>query len=361
MPAMSHHRETVTADPGPPAAGPYSHAVISNGLVFLSGQTPVDPDTGQLVEGSIGDQTRRCLDNLAIVAAAAGAQLADAVRVGIYVTDISTFKDVNEAYATYFAERPAGAQHDRRRRAAAGGRGRDRHGAGAARLMAAVTAADVTAARRAVEAIARRTPMLSTRTISERAGGVGGAEGREPPAHRLVQDPRRLGQARRARRGRLPQRRRRGLGGQPRAEPGGRRAGARHPVRGVRARRRAAVQGRGRARAGGDRPHRRRVGRRLPGARAGARARRAGWPSCTRSTTPTSWPGRARSGSSCSRTCPTSPRWSCRSAAAACARAWRSPSRRRGRTWRWSACRPPPARPTPSRCAAASRCPPARR
>ena len=103
---MSHHRETVNADPGPPAAGPYSHAVKSNGLVFLSGQTPVDPGTGQLVEGSIGDQTRRCLDNLAIVAKAAGCGLEDAVRVGIYVTDISTFKDVNEAYATYFGDAP---------------------------------------------------------------------------------------------------------------------------------------------------------------------------------------------------------------------------------------------------------------
>src|ERR671919_347776 len=103
---MSHHRETVTADPGPKAAGPYSHAVKSNGLVFLSGQTPVDPNTGQLVEGSIGDQTRRCLDNLAVVAAAAGCSLADAVRVGIYVTDISTFKDVNEAYGTYFEREP---------------------------------------------------------------------------------------------------------------------------------------------------------------------------------------------------------------------------------------------------------------
>jgi 2-iminobutanoate/2-iminopropanoate deaminase len=103
---MSHHRETVHAEGAPGAAGPYSHAVISNGLIFLSGQTPVDPETGQLVEGSIGDQTRRCLDNLAIVAAAAGAQLADAVRVGIYVTDISTFKDVNEAYGTYFPSDP---------------------------------------------------------------------------------------------------------------------------------------------------------------------------------------------------------------------------------------------------------------
>jgi 2-iminobutanoate/2-iminopropanoate deaminase len=103
---MSHHRETVHAEGAPAAAGPYSHAVISNGLIFLSGQTPVDPASGELVEGSIGDQTRRCLDNLAIVAAAAGAQLADAVRVGIYVTDISTFKDVNAAYGTYFESDP---------------------------------------------------------------------------------------------------------------------------------------------------------------------------------------------------------------------------------------------------------------
>jgi 2-iminobutanoate/2-iminopropanoate deaminase len=103
---MSHHRETVHAEGAPPAAGPYSHAVISNGLIFLSGQTPIDPATGQLVEGSIGDQTRRCLDNLAVVAAAAGAQLSDAVRVGIYVTDISTFKDVNEAYGAYFESDP---------------------------------------------------------------------------------------------------------------------------------------------------------------------------------------------------------------------------------------------------------------
>ena len=103
---MSHHRETVHAEGAPAAAGPYSHAVISNGLVFLSGQTPTDPNSGSLVEGSIGDQTRRCLDNLAIVAAAAGAQLSDAVRVGIYVTDISTFKDVNEAYGAYFETDP---------------------------------------------------------------------------------------------------------------------------------------------------------------------------------------------------------------------------------------------------------------
>ena len=103
---MSHHRETITAVGGPKAAGPYSHAVKSGGLIFLSGQTPVDPDSGSLVQGDIGAQTRRCLDNLAIVAAAAGASLEDAVRCAIYVTDISTFKDVNEAYGAYFGEAP---------------------------------------------------------------------------------------------------------------------------------------------------------------------------------------------------------------------------------------------------------------
>ena len=103
---MSHHRKTVTASGAPDAVGPYQHAVISNGLVFCSGQVPIDPATGRLVEGSIGDQTKRCLENLSVVAAAAGAQLSDAVRMGIYVTDMATFKDVNEAYGTYFETDP---------------------------------------------------------------------------------------------------------------------------------------------------------------------------------------------------------------------------------------------------------------
>jgi 2-iminobutanoate/2-iminopropanoate deaminase len=103
---MSHHRETVTAVGAPEAAGPYSHAVKAGGLIFLSGQTPTDPDTGSLVEGGIGARTKRCLDNLGIVAAAAGASLDDAVRCGIYVTDMATFKDVNEAYGSYFGDAP---------------------------------------------------------------------------------------------------------------------------------------------------------------------------------------------------------------------------------------------------------------
>jgi len=103
---MSHHRETVTAVGAPKAVGPYSHAVKAGGLIFLSGQTPVDPDTGSLVQGDIGAQTKRCLDNLAIVAAAADASLDDAARCAIYVTDMAVFKAVNEAYGTYFGDAP---------------------------------------------------------------------------------------------------------------------------------------------------------------------------------------------------------------------------------------------------------------
>jgi len=103
---MSHHREVISALGAPDAAGPYSHAVKSGGLLFCSGQVHLDPQTGKLVEGSIGDQTRRCLENLGVVAAAAGASLDDAVRMGIFVTDMSTFAEVNAAYATFFTDGP---------------------------------------------------------------------------------------------------------------------------------------------------------------------------------------------------------------------------------------------------------------
>jgi 2-iminobutanoate/2-iminopropanoate deaminase len=103
---MSHHRDPVTALGAPDAVGPYSHAVRSAGLLFCSGQTPLDPATGKLVEGPVGDQTRRCLENLQLVCAAAGAELSDAVRLGVYVTDMGTFPEVNEAYAAFFGEGP---------------------------------------------------------------------------------------------------------------------------------------------------------------------------------------------------------------------------------------------------------------
>ena len=100
------HREAVMAPDAPAPAGPYSHAVRSGGLLFCSGQVPIDPATGKLVEGAIGDQARQCLENLATVCKQSGVPLADAVRMAIYVTDISTFAQVNEAYGSYFAADP---------------------------------------------------------------------------------------------------------------------------------------------------------------------------------------------------------------------------------------------------------------
>ena len=103
---MSSDRQLIAADGAPAAVGPYSHAVRSGDFLFLSGQTPLDPGTGKLVEGGIGDQTRRCLQNLEAVCDAAGASLSDAVRCGIYVTDMGTFAEVNEVYATFFDSAP---------------------------------------------------------------------------------------------------------------------------------------------------------------------------------------------------------------------------------------------------------------
>jgi 2-iminobutanoate/2-iminopropanoate deaminase len=98
---MSDFRETVDAPGAPAAVGPYSHAVKAAGLLFCSGQIPLDPASGELVGGSAGEQARQCLENLTAVASAAGADLADAVRCTIYLTDMGDFAEVNEVYAQY--------------------------------------------------------------------------------------------------------------------------------------------------------------------------------------------------------------------------------------------------------------------
>ncbi len=103
---MSHHRKTVTAIGAPAAIGPYSHGVVAGGLLFCSGQLPIDPGTGELVEGSIGDQARRCMDSLAAICTSAGTDLANAVRCTVYLTDMDDFVAVNEAYGEYFQADP---------------------------------------------------------------------------------------------------------------------------------------------------------------------------------------------------------------------------------------------------------------
>ena len=100
---MSNHRKTVSARHAPAAIGPYSHAVCSNGLLFCSGQIPLDPASGELIDGDAGAQTRRCLDNLEAVCSAAGAQLTDAVRLTVYAADLAgDWAAINDAYGSYF-------------------------------------------------------------------------------------------------------------------------------------------------------------------------------------------------------------------------------------------------------------------
>ena len=103
---MAHHRIPITADNAPAAVGPYSHAVVSNGLLFCSGQIPLDPETGELVGSTAADQARQCLTNLEAVCAAAGAKLTDAVRVTVWLADMNDFAAVNEVYEGFFDDEP---------------------------------------------------------------------------------------------------------------------------------------------------------------------------------------------------------------------------------------------------------------
>jgi 2-iminobutanoate/2-iminopropanoate deaminase len=103
---VPNHREPVTAAGAPAAIGPYSHAVRAGGLLFCSGQIPLDPDSGELVGDSPAEQAHRCLENLAAVCAAAGASLADAVRLTVYMTDLGAFNAVNDVYAGFFEREP---------------------------------------------------------------------------------------------------------------------------------------------------------------------------------------------------------------------------------------------------------------
>ena len=101
-------RKTLTAPGAPAAIGPYSHAVSAGGLLYCSGQIPLDPATGELEGNGAGEQARRALQNLEAVCAAAGTSLARAVKVTIYMTDLAAFAEVNDVYASFFnADPPA--------------------------------------------------------------------------------------------------------------------------------------------------------------------------------------------------------------------------------------------------------------
>jgi 2-iminobutanoate/2-iminopropanoate deaminase len=96
-------RKAISA-PGAVVVGPYSSAIESGDTVYLSGQTPLDPATGRLVEGGIGAQAERCFQNLFAVLAAAGLAPGDVVKVNVYLVDMSDFAAMNEVYARQFAQ-----------------------------------------------------------------------------------------------------------------------------------------------------------------------------------------------------------------------------------------------------------------
>jgi 2-iminobutanoate/2-iminopropanoate deaminase len=95
-------RTAAVSPRGPAALGPYSHAVWSGEQLFLSGQTPVDPVTGQLVSGDIEAQTHRAFDNLQLVLEDAGLTMDDVIKCNVYLTDMANFAAMNRAYHTRF-------------------------------------------------------------------------------------------------------------------------------------------------------------------------------------------------------------------------------------------------------------------
>ena len=96
-------RAVETAD-APEPIGPYTQAVVADRVLYCSGQVPLDPETGELVEGGIAEQARRCLRSLAAICEAAGTRLEDAARMTIYLTEIESFPAVNEVYGEFLSE-----------------------------------------------------------------------------------------------------------------------------------------------------------------------------------------------------------------------------------------------------------------
>lgn len=94
--------ETVQTDKAPQAIGPYSQAVKANGFVFVSGQIPIDPATGQLAQGSVADLTKQVMSNLTNILETAGSSLVHVVKTTIYLKDMNDFEAVNTTYAEYF-------------------------------------------------------------------------------------------------------------------------------------------------------------------------------------------------------------------------------------------------------------------
>lgn len=100
--------KTIHTDGAPAAIGPYSQAIAANGWLFLSGQIPLDPESGELIGGSVAEQTHRVFKNLIAVLNEGGASLSQVVKTTCYLSDMGRFAEMNEVYAGYFGDhRPA--------------------------------------------------------------------------------------------------------------------------------------------------------------------------------------------------------------------------------------------------------------
>jgi 2-iminobutanoate/2-iminopropanoate deaminase len=100
------NKHVVQTDKAPKAIGPYSQAIIYNGIAYVSGQIPLDPATGQVVEGGIAEQTERVMRNLQGVLEAAGSSWKQVLKTTVFLTDMAEFPRMNEVYAMYFPEQP---------------------------------------------------------------------------------------------------------------------------------------------------------------------------------------------------------------------------------------------------------------
>jgi 2-iminobutanoate/2-iminopropanoate deaminase len=99
-------KEVITTRGAPASIGPFSQAIRAAGLIFVSGQVAMDPETGQVIEGDVVDQTHRVLKSLSSILTAAGSSLDNVVRCSVFLTDMADFARMNEAYGQYFASAP---------------------------------------------------------------------------------------------------------------------------------------------------------------------------------------------------------------------------------------------------------------